>query len=646
MRGLAAVLMLSAMPLFTGGCKEDEKAPDVRPTPAPVEKAKDVRPEVRGEPDVRLETILDSAPAAEVRAEVKPEVKPVKTAPPPIKPIIYPDGEYSFWRYVERFGVPMGLRKVEPADKVVRPHVKIVVHGGKVVRLLELDGRGRITESRDYEYDGGNLPARFRVSNKMGAETGIGEFGERLTRFTWKLITGASFLRGCHALERQVGPSGYVVRETCLGPESRPRPDAGGVVVTVYSRDLLGRTIGRNFFDKDGQPVLDYRAVHGEKYELNLDGLVKSITYVDARQNPTINRGRNAARIDYSINRKGLVEKEQFLGKAGEPVLNPDGVAAVEYEYAADGSRSEQRYLGPDGEVKPGSVNQVAIVRMQYDDNGFLAVRKFFDAEDRAAAASGRIHIERLENNSWGDIVSQSFAGRDYSEVADADGVNRYLYEYTPEGMISAVSCWSSSGKAVASKGDTAFHRKALAYDDRRRLVRELYYDRGGALTSFWGGASGLQYKYDNQGRLEEALYVGRDAKPVDTRLGFASEKRQFDDAGRLTRACLFDSQGQPALAAAKKASGFHCRAWEYGRFSTPDRLLFSDLEGLPVKAKLTSRRRKLEAFALSFSLGPGNRVEQEKSFEEDASIPSRVLVCSRRECIDPFALFPGWRSP
>lgn len=636
-----AMAILAALLFAAGGCKNDEKKLDAKPLPTPLA-AKDVRPEVQAASDVRPETVPEIAPAVEVRAEVKPEVKPVRTAPPPIKPIQYPDGEYRFWYFVERFGVPMGLRKVEPADKVVRPHVKIIVHGGKVVRLHELDGRGRITESRDYEYDGGELPARFRVSNKMGAETSVGEFDEQLTRLTWKQTTGASHLRGCHALQRELDKSGCVVSETCLDSGGQPRPDSGGVVVTAYKRDLLGRETSRNFFDGNGRPVLDYRSIHGEKYQLNLDGLVKSITYLDARQNPTINRIRNAARIEYTIDRKGLLEKEQFLGKAGKAVFNPDGVAAVEYEYSPDGSRIEQRYLGPNGEVKAGTVNRAAIVRMQHDDNGFLAVRMFFDAEGRAAAATKRIHIERLENNSWGDIVSQSFAGADYSDVADANGVSRYLYEYTPEGKLSAVSCWASSGKAVASRGDAAYHRKTVAYDERGRLVRELYYDRKGALTSLWGGATGQEYRYDDLGRVVTALYVGNNAEPVDTRLGFASEKREHDESGRVTRACLFDSLGQPAVAAAKNASGFHCRSWNYGRFSTPDRVLFSDLEGLPVKARLKVRGRKFEAFALDFTLGPGNRVVQEKSFEEDAALPSRVLVCAKGECIDPFKLFPG----
>ena len=641
------MLMLSALLLLAGSCKKDEKEADVKPPSPPAEET-DVRPELAKARDVQPEASADTTPDVGIRPDVRPELKPepTQTAPPPIRPVTYPDGEYRFWHYVERFGVPMGLRKVEPADKLVRPHVKIVVHNGKVVRLHELDRRGRITESRDYEYDGGELPARFRVSNKMGVETSVGEFGERLTRFTWREKSGAKRLRGCDAHVRELDVRGYVSRETCVGPEGRPRPDAGGVVVTAYVRDLLGRESGRNFFAGNNQPVVDYRAVHGEKYELNLDGLVKSVTYVDARQNPTINRVRNAARIDYSINRKGLVEKEQFLGKAGEAVTNPDGVAAVEYEYSPDGSRIEQRYLGPGGEVKAGAASRVATVSMQYDDNGFLSVRKFFDAEGSATSAERRIHIERLESNSWGDIVSQSFISPDYSAVADGDGVHRYLYEYTPEGKLSAVSCWSSSGKAVPSKGEVGYHRKVLAYDDRLLMVRELYYDRQGSLTSFWGGANGQAYRYDEAGRTVEVLYVGRDAQPVDTRLGFASEKREYDDAGRLVRACLFDNLGQPAVAAARGASGFHCRAWEYGRFSTPERLLFFDGEGLPVKAGLTSRRGKLEAFAIDFKLGPGNRVVQEKSFEEDTALPSRVLVCPKGECIDPYLLFPGRRSP
>lgn len=642
--------------LVVPGCKEERDKPQLKfdpPAAAPAVAAVPLaRPEVRDEADVE-KSRPDLLPEPSEKPDLNPspggiddgtpdvQAASALVAPPPIRIIEYPDGRFRFWTFVERFGVPQGVGRVDEGTRPRRDHVEIVVSKGKVVQLHELDLSGRPLQSRDYRYrDDGRLE-RFVATNKMGKTVSVGQYSDGLAHYTWRSTTGKTLLQGCQSVALELDQEGYVKSRTCLGPDRVPMDDINGVTTIHYNVDLLGRVTAERYFDGTGHPCADIFGVHGQLLELNLDGLAAKTTYIDFKDNAMLHLGLGVAGVERQMNRKGQLESETYFGRAGEPMSDVRGVGGVHYGYSPEGFRVQQAFVDTAGKPARESNSGIAIVRSAYSDQGCLTSRQFFSGPDKPGAVAGRIHIERFECNPLGDIISQRFIAVDYMETVDARGIHRYLYEYSPEGMLAAVSCWSADGRGVAPKEGLPVHYRTLSYDHRLRLEEELFQGLGGKGAALWGKARGVRYRHDAWGNPVSLQFVGADSQPVDTNLGFCEERREYDTLGRLLRAEFFDVQDNPAVARKGHVSGMHRREWEYTRGPVPVRLKFYGANQEPVKARLSGRGFKGNVQALEFD-AEGTRVVREKIFTDLSAMPARVLACDKGRCFDPFEFAPG----
>ena len=647
-RLFALVPALSLLAMLS--CKDESKKELQFDPPAPVVQAK---ADVVVAQDLQNGTVIhdvkrQEAPARQALSTVEPdtsthEVSAVELThqPPPIRIIEYPNGRFRFWTWVERFGVPQGVRRIDEGVQPRREHVQIVVVGSRVIQLHHLDLTGRPNQTRDDEYGPDGRIRRFVVTNKMGKTVSVGQYEEGLDLFSWRETTGMSLLHGCHKVRYEYDDEGYVASRSCVGPENAVMEDLDGVYKRQFEVDLLGRTTQELYFDVHGYPCADIFEVHGRAFELNLDGLIRGITHVDFKGNPALHAGLGVARLERDLNRKGQLESETFLGRAGEPMADVRSVYGIHYQHAPRGFRTEQAFVDDTGKPMREKNSGIAIIQSSYSDSGCLTSRQFFSAPRKAGVVHGRVHTERFECNPMGDIVAQSFMGPDYMETSDSAGVHRYLYEYSPEGLLAAKSCWSASGKGIAPKKGLPVHRRIFTHDYRLRLEEELFQGHGGKGAALWGMARGIRYRYDAWGQPISLQFVGQDSKPVQAKLGFSEERREYDALGRLVRSAVFDLKGEPATIRKGTVTEVHRREWVYGRGPAPVKLSFYGPESQLVRARLSGKRFKGNVYTVEF-VSEGIRIVREKMYTDLSNMPARVLQCDKGQCYDPFEIAPG----
>lgn len=647
-RLFALVPALSLLVAFS--CKDESKEALQFDPPAPLVQT---RVDVVSAPDMqksavatdarRQEAAASQAPGSADSDTTSPDIAAVELThqPPPIRIIEYPNGRFRFWTWVERFGAPQGVRRIDEGVQPRRDHVQIVVVGGRVIQLHHLDLTGRPMETRDYEYGPDGRIRRFVVTNKMGKTVSVGQYEEGLDLFSWRETSGRSLLAGCHKVRYEYDDEGYVAARSCRGPENQPLEDLDGVFKRKFEVDLLGRTTQELYFDIYGHPCADIFGVHGKAFELNLDGLVRRITHVDFKGNPALNAGLGVARIERDFDRRGQLMSEMFFGRAGEPMADVRGVYGIHYQHAPRGFRTEQTFVDATGKAMRDKNSGISNIQSSYSDSGCLTSRQFFSAPKKPGVVHGRVHIERFECNPMGDIVAQSFMGPDYMETSDSAGVHRYLYEYSPEGLLASKSCWSASGKGIAPKRGLPVHRRIFTHDHRLRLEEELFQGYGGKGAALWGAARGIRYRYDAWGQPISLQFVGKDSHPVQAKLGFSEERREYDAQGRLVRSAVFGLEGEPVTIRKGTVTGVHRREWEYGRGPAPVKLSFFGPESQRVRAKLSGKRFKGNVYTVEF-VSEGGRIVREKMYTDLSNMPARVLQCDKGHCYDPFEIAPG----
>jgi hypothetical protein len=120
--------------------------------------------------------------------------------------------------------------------------------------------------------------------------------------------------------------------------------------------DERGNTTSEKTFGADGQPIAR-NAGYDEVYkEYNEKNQVIRIDYW-INEKPVLNKDGIAA-IEYTYDEKGRVIRESYYGLFGSPVQKANGVAAIEYSYDENGNVAQENYFDVNGE--PVSVEEPA----------------------------------------------------------------------------------------------------------------------------------------------------------------------------------------------------------------------------------------------------------------------------------------------
>lgn len=627
--GLLCCVSVALLLPLTPGCAPDN-TPDVRTAPAqenstpsgtqapePGKSAAPVRPVLQSQKAVKpfdprpdpAEKPQDKIPTAVQQVIALPPT-PVPASVVDAAPLAlpeqrlpkYPDGAWGFLSWSESFGLPLGVRKVEPGTKVLRDHVEIRVEGGRILSLHQINSQGRLAWVRDYIYDDSDLfPRGFTEKDERGTVVALGRYLDKSTRFAYVTPTGATLLDGCHELKRELDPSGFVRSQTCLSRNQTPIPDRNGVVSVQFERQEMGLATQRSHLGLDGNLTLDKNGVAVIQYEYNLDGGLTRMSFSGLDKKPVRHLRYGCSRVDFSYTGAGPVGAEKYYGIHDEPVPGALGVYGIRYAYDDLGRKTEETTIGIDGTPKPPIGARASRLTWDYDAEGRIARTQSFDPDGNPAPRGNGFHVERFDYPTAQEETVACF-NVSLRPTACAHGTPSLRRERSAEGRVVAETFLDSDGAPVALK--TAFSASSLTYefDPEGRLRRQLWNDRNRQPIRTLGGPSALAFEYSEFGDIVLRSFQSQAGELLNTNWGYATVRSTFDDWGRLTQACVYSAAGLPVVAnrPGSPFQGFHCLRFDYQGTWYPSVILFIDPLSLPVaipwgKTGLTTHKAELQ---------------------------------------------------
>ncbi len=515
----------------------------------------------------------------------KKELEPVPLTLPDRKIPTYPDGAWLFLASSESFGLPLGLRKIEPGSKMQRDHVEIRVEAGRIRSLHQLDSSGRLVWVRDFLYEEGDLfPRGFAQKDEHGTLTALGQFLDNATRYRLTTPSGASLLEGCAEWKRELTASGFVHLQTCLSRNQTPIPDRNGVVTVQFERQEMGLVTQRLNLGPDGRLTLDASGVALTEYQYNLDGNIIEMAFLNLEKKPVKHNKYGCARIDFSWTSSGQLAAEKYYGIHDEPVAGSLGIYGIQYAYDATGRKIEEVTFGIGGSQKPPTRAKASRLVWDYDQEGRVVRTASYAPDGTPAPRATGFHMEKFEFPSANEEIITCL-GTNLHPVACGHATPAVKRERGPDGHIVAETYLDGQGQVVAPKGSLGIAATSHEWDPQGRLRRTVWSDKRLQPLKTLGGPTAMSFDYNDFGDVVLRSFEDGQGAASDASWGYASVRVTYDDWGRVSQACVYSAVGTPVVAKKPGApfQGFHCLRYEYQGTWNPARIRFLDSLSAPI---------------------------------------------------------------
>ena len=239
--------------------------------------------------------------------------------------------------------------------------------------------------------------------------------------------------------------------------------------------------IESRYFNLDGKPINGQEGSAMVTREYTSRGQISQIRYFDSDGNGTAVNGVYG--LSKAYNSYANLERETWLNAAGEPALNDDGYAAIQYDYDLSDARNVERYY-----------------QYYLDENG-----------DPIAA----------KNGAWGQTML-----------------------YYPTTRVRVVTYIDQECNPVVTTDEYAILE--YEEDERGNRVWEGYYDEMHAQTNCAAGYSSVERGFDNEGRLISERYLDRYNKLTNNAEGVAGWNGYYDENGQLVVTSRYDQERNP----------------------------------------------------------------------------------------------------
>ncbi len=215
-----------------------------------------------------------------------------------------------------------------------------------------------------------------------------------------------------------------------------------------------------------------------------------------------------------------------FYDENKEPVCNEDGFAGVLYEYDDNNRICRYTYLNTEGEVAAVAGDTYAICTREFDENGNIIKRMYYDANGNPVIIGEGFAGWEAVYNEEGLLVSKTFLGVDGLPMECTDGYATVEFEY----------------------------------DEAGNEINRLYFDETGALVIYRDTYVGWKAAYDGENQLISKTYLGEDLQPVSCSEGYATVKYEYNDDGLKSSKRYYDTEGEMVVI----TSGYAGLLYEY----------------------------------------------------------------------------------
>jgi YD repeat-containing protein len=559
-----------------------------------------------------------------------------------------------FSSFVKRWGVPEGVYPLTEAQVRRRElSYRITSRDGKVERVEAIDRHGKLNNRH-------SQAPYLEEALVAGAAQRPGFSPLRVGRWAARAECRWEYHRNDKGdLSREVAYDRtgrvawefhYTTKTTGYFTDERgfPRPRAGSgaaYVAFVFSDEGLAREV--QYLGRNGQRRPDRNGIFGRRIEHDTVGFEVSVEFLGSRRQP-VQHPDGYAKLTRAYDRQGNLTDRAYFRLDGKPAFRrsparPPAREAMKYDH--DGNLIEWRADGEEAQARQESGPGLpALIRLEYDSQGFLVRRSFFDAKGKpwsfAAAMTYR-------NDNRGRVIEQRYVPSEDTAAARAalPGAQRMTYDddgnlterwtvggqpartkmrYDARGNVVEESYFDDANKAVVVAGA---HKVTTAYNERGRMTERAFFGPVGkparelrllvrpGVRGVPPTPSGPQeevpgparwaWRWDEQGNLEEIACFGPDGKPFDLPVGtgpgrhtppgfpslpggVARANLRHDDRGNVTELGFSDSKGQSAEAQGEvRAAKIKLAYDERGNRTEVSHL---DAEGRLVRLVSTSR--------------------------------------------------------
>jgi uncharacterized protein YkuJ len=363
-----------------------------------------------------------------------------------------------------------------------------------------------------------------------------------------------------------------IVEVRYLNAERKPHELPGGSTIR-YAYDERGNETEVTYFDSRGAPSAGDDGFFRKVRRLDALGRVLAErTYSKDGKPFEVRRGRHG--VNYTLDERGRVVREENIGVNGRPALSPDDGDRSGFDFMLDAYGRVVEKRGRCFEKSPcAGSSGIAIERTSYDRRGWAIERRFFGENARPATDSRGVHGERAEYNDFGKVTRHCTIGTD-GGLAPVEGVACTEAKYNERNLPVETKFFDASGAPArgcasqrvtfddwgrqtvqschAADGSPAilpvggFHRLTSTYDDWSNLLDRTYFDRHGKRTvrvAGGGRISRWNREYDIQSRVVRERYFDVQDKPVADDQGVHEIRRSY--AGAKSSFETFDVNGR-----------------------------------------------------------------------------------------------------
>ena len=388
---------------------------------------------------------------------------------------------------------------------------------------------------------------------------------------------------------------------------------SSGYASVIRKTDEQGRSVGEEYFDKEGNHALlkgEYDEVRQEytdnnkkpsriEYYLNgetvlrsdgyaavereydEDGYVITEKYYDVTLQPApCNKGYEMIRKEY--NEEKRVSKEEYYDHNGQPMKNKKGVYQTAYEYNEDGKNIKETYFDADG-VPMLCLEGYAGIGKMYNSQGGTIATLYYGTDGELILTPGR---------EYAYIMTIPVEDRMKEDADNTININRLEYYDTERQLMNLSSGYASILRKTDEQGrtigeiyfDKDGNRAVLRneydeirqeYTDNKKPNRIEYYLNGEPVLRSDGYAA-VEREYDENGNTINERYYDTTFQPISCKNGYEMIRKEYNEQNRVSKEAYYDHNGQPMI----NYRGVYCTTFEYNAMGKVTREAYYDIDG------------------------------------------------------------------
>lgn len=423
---------------------------------------------------------------------------------------------YYYGAVTEVYGVPQGVGKEVNHSKRAETFL-IQKQRGKVIRLANVNGAGKVVPFSDTEYRLRYFPEtryEYTSNGQLDDKLIYNEHGRPLFRMDMNIDK-----------EKRKGTAAFF------------RFDDDNTEM------LLPLGINQNF--KDDDFYIKYSTISKYGYAFDEDGYVKEVRYLGFGSLPTTDQ-YGIGGIKYKYDDRGLITQQQYIDTQGKPTFDSNGLSIRQYDYDDNANCTELRLLSID--KGPSHIgNHCPVIRYEYDKNGNRLSESYFDMKGKPMVRTdGGMHSFAMEYDGKGNVVARKFYDKKGKLVENKYGVAIEKSEFNGDGFATEVSCFDAKEKPVISHGTGCSIIKVVPGPTGLYLETRLYNEKGEPMEDS-DGAFLTKYEYDDYGNNLSASYFDKKERPIDINGLYHRQEREYNQNSDCVSVIFLDKKGNPA---------------------------------------------------------------------------------------------------